>query len=302
VSTTVVIAAAHPIVRDGLVRLLTHTGSAEPVGTASTYEAALRVVRRTRPAVVLLNLDLPGLRCGSVTAIKEACYGVAVAVFTSAVDTDHAFGIAPDADGFISTQATLSVVLDAIASMDGGGRFVDPDLGDDAPGTAARCSLDELTRREREVLQCLVDGKSNKEIALTLVISECTAKRHVENILCKFGASQRSGAVAEAFRRGLVASAITSPSERELYVAAPLPPGSCGRQTTFTVYGEAQAYEIRSRRHGQAARVPTHAADRCISRCAPTTYFELICPRTLKRDTPGQARRGGRTPAKCRFG
>ena len=203
VAVRLLIVDDHPVVREGLLSLLQLVPDVEPVGTASDGEQALLVLVCAHVDVVLLDTTLKG-ECWAAVAphIKEQWPRVRVLLFTEDMDDVQVREtISIGADGIMLKTAPVPALLEAIAEVAEGRFVVDADLGDSrtAPGGAV------LSQREGEVLRLLAAGQSNKEIGLALSVAQATAKRHVENIARKLGASHRSALVAEAFRRGFVA-------------------------------------------------------------------------------------------------
>jgi DNA-binding NarL/FixJ family response regulator len=205
----ILVADDHPVVRDGLTAMLGTQPDLEVVGEASSGADALRRVAELAPDVMLLDLEMPGM--DGVATLRQLRSGrptVRVVVFT-AYDTPERIlaALQAGAHGYLLKGAPREEVFQAIRVANAGGAPLQPQvaarllrhLSGDAP-----VAPETLTTREQEVLQLLARGKSNKEIASTLVITERTAKFHVAAILRKLGAANRTEAVTLAAQRGLV--------------------------------------------------------------------------------------------------
>jgi DNA-binding NarL/FixJ family response regulator len=204
----VLITDDHPVVREGLEFMLGMNADIELVGTASDGEEALRYIPALRPDVVVMDMRLPGQDGAEVTSvIKERHPEVKVLILTAEADGDTLRrALAAGADGFLLKTARPPELASAIIDVNSGRSVVAASLTG-ALFAAARATSSPpspLSDREQEVLQLLANGQTNKEIAATLFVSEATVKTHVENILRKLGVADRTQAVAEAFRRGLV--------------------------------------------------------------------------------------------------
>jgi DNA-binding NarL/FixJ family response regulator len=205
----VLITDDHPVVREGLEFMLGLNSDIELVGTAGDGEETMRYIPVLTPDVVLMDMRLPGQDGVEVTAsIKASHPGVKVLILTAEADGETLRrALAAGADGFMLKTARPTELANAILEVAAGRSVVAPSLRG-ALFAAARGGgppPSPLSDREQQVLQLLADGQTNKEIAAALFVSEATVKTHVENILRKLGVADRTQAVAEAFRRGLVA-------------------------------------------------------------------------------------------------
>ncbi len=207
----------HPIVRDGLVAVLSDEPDFEVVGTAPTAEDALRLVSAQRPDVMLLDLELPGM--GGVEALPElakASPTTRVIVFTAYDTEERVIGaLRAGAKGYLLKGATSEEIAQAIRTVHAGGSHLSTRVaatvvaelrgGRDGSGSPARARVAAaLTTRERQVLRLVADGRTNKEIARELSITERTAKFHVTSLLNKLGADNRAQAAVLAVQRGLL--------------------------------------------------------------------------------------------------
>jgi DNA-binding NarL/FixJ family response regulator len=197
----------HPIVRQGLVAALGDEPDFEVVGAAGSAEEALELVRRLAPAVVLLDLELPGI--GGVEAIPrllQVVPGVAVLVFT-AYDTDERVlgAIRAGAKGYLLKGAATDEIARAVRAVAAGESALEPRVAARVlAAMRAPRGAGPLSGRERAVLRLIADGLPTKQIARALAISERTVKFHTGSILRKLGADNRAQAVALAAQRGLL--------------------------------------------------------------------------------------------------
>jgi DNA-binding NarL/FixJ family response regulator len=189
-----VIVDDHPVVREGLVAALDGKNGIEVAGVFASADTAL--ASRPRAEVVLLDLELPGL--AGLDAIAR--FDVPVLVLTAyANDEDIHRALAAGAKGYLLKGAPLDDIERAIAAVARGESVLDPRITARALAPGPR-----LTPREREVLRLVAEGKSNKELAAVLGITERTAKFHVTAIFNKLGAENRAQAVAVAKERHLI--------------------------------------------------------------------------------------------------
>jgi DNA-binding NarL/FixJ family response regulator len=209
----VLIVDDHPVVRSGLLALLTGASGFEPVGEANDGIAALAAIRQTRPDVVLMDLTMPNLSgvevTRRVTAWPETAQ-VAVLVLTmSDDDASLAAAVRAGARGYLLKDAGADEVLAAVRAVARGevvfGRGVAPAVLDllQARHRAPAPVLPELTDREREILGLVGLGLGNQAIAARLRISAKTVANTVSNILVKLGVADRADAVAVARQQGL---------------------------------------------------------------------------------------------------
>jgi DNA-binding NarL/FixJ family response regulator len=198
----------HPIVREGLVSVLSDEPDFRVAGSSASAEEALERVEQEHPDVVLLDLELPGQ--DGVTAIPmllAAAPGTHILVFT-AYDTDErVFGaMRAGARGYLLKGASAEEIARAVRTVNEGESYLEPRI---ASKIVARVSSpasfrSPLSERERSVLRLVAAGQSNKQIAHALSISERTVKFHVTSILNKLNADNRAQAVALASRQGLL--------------------------------------------------------------------------------------------------
>jgi DNA-binding NarL/FixJ family response regulator len=193
----------HFVVRSGLVASLELEDDLQVVGEADRGEEAPRLFAQTRPAVVLMDLQLPGLSGINATAalLREHPDARVLIFSTFARDEEIQAALKAGALGYLQKSASRDALLAAIRSVARGELSLPPEI---AQRLKDRLAEPEITPREREILTLVTRGNANKEIAATLGISEDTVKQHVSRILVKLKANDRAQATAEAIRRGLV--------------------------------------------------------------------------------------------------
>ena len=207
---TVVVVDDHALFVSGLVRLLSERGVAV-VGTASSGEEALDLVGRLAPDVVLMDLSLPGISGVEATRRLTARYpGVWVVILTVIAEEARLMeAIQAGAVGYLLKDGSVEEVVAAVDAAVSGGSLVAPELArtllrriraEHPEPTGPRPRLSD---REREVLELLVAGHDNAEIARRLYISQNTVKNHVAAILTKLEVDNRLQAAVRAVR-GLV--------------------------------------------------------------------------------------------------
>jgi len=193
----------HPVVRDGLAAILGLQPDIKVVGEAETGREACALFDRQRPDVLLLDLKMPGMDGLEVVQTLCAAHPEAriVILTTYGGDEDIFRSLKAGAKGYLLKDAPRQQILEAIRTVHAGGRYLPAAIVSKVAEHALR---PELTGREREVLQGMARGASNKEIGLALSISEGTVKTHVKAILAKLDAVSRTEAVTIATRRGII--------------------------------------------------------------------------------------------------
>lgn len=203
---TVLLVDDHPIVRAGLRAVLDAAPSARVVGEAASGEEAVTAAGLLRPDVVLCDLRLgDGIDGIETTARIRAAEGApeVLILTTSDRDADILRAIEAGAVGYLLKDATTATILSGIAAAAAGRTVLAPELAHRVSERRADPDA-RLTGRETEVLALLAEGRSNREIARGLFLSEATVKTHVAHVIAKLGADSRSRAVAVARERGLI--------------------------------------------------------------------------------------------------
>ena len=209
------------MVRSGLAMLLTAEPDLVVVGEAADGAAAVEETVRLQPDVVVMDVRMPGTDGVAATrvltsdAFLDRVPNVAAVLMLTTFDEDAAVHAAlrAGASGFILKSSAPKVLADAVRSLARGGGWLDPDVTrrlltefgrQTDPSAPPPEQLQQLTRREREVLVAVAHGLTNAEIARRLFLSEATVKTHVHRIFLKLGVSERAQAVTAAFKSGLV--------------------------------------------------------------------------------------------------
>jgi DNA-binding NarL/FixJ family response regulator len=196
---------------DGLARIVGFQPDMEVVGGAYTGEEAVELCLREEPDIVLMDLSMPGM--GGISATRKILSllpRIQVLVLTVHTDDTNLFqAIKAGAQGYILKDCTPEDLTSAIKSVHAGNSITSPDIAKKMIATfeGIRSNTEltpSLTERELEVIKALAQGKSNKEIARTLNISEKTVRNHASNIYKKLHIFDRTQAVIYAVRHGLV--------------------------------------------------------------------------------------------------
>jgi DNA-binding NarL/FixJ family response regulator len=193
----------HAVVRTGLVHLLAAAADIRCVGEAADGSAALDLVARLQPDVVVMDLVMPGMDGVAVTrALRADGLPVRILVLTAFNDPDRVLdAVHAGADGYLLKDSEAETILDGIRAVALGGAPLDPTVARSLlSDVRARGPADLLTDREREVLGLLRNGYPNKAIARRLGISERTVKAHVTHILQRLGVADRTQAALWAER------------------------------------------------------------------------------------------------------
>ncbi len=194
----------HAVVRDGLAALLSFQDNMTVVGHAGDGEEGVAKFRELAPDVVLMDLRMP--RMGGVDAIRAIrnCDADARVIVLTTYDGDEDVYRALEAGavGYLLKDSATDDLLTAVRTAVSGGNHIPAEI---AQRLVERTqSGPGLTARETEVLELIAQGRSNKEIGQALFIAEGTVKTHVNKILDKLDAPDRTGAVTIALRRGLI--------------------------------------------------------------------------------------------------
>jgi NarL family two-component system response regulator LiaR len=198
----------HTVVRTGLKTFLLVYEDLELVAEASSGEKAISLCAQVQPDVVLMDLMMPGMDGPTATrALRAHCPGTQVIALTSYKDEDLVQqALEAGAIGYLLKDVSADDLAAAIRAAHAGKSTLAPEAAQVLIQTATRPPSPghDLTVRELEVLQLMVSGQTNPEIAASLVVSPSTVKYHVSNILSKLGAASRTEAVAVALQNNLV--------------------------------------------------------------------------------------------------
>jgi NarL family two-component system response regulator LiaR len=206
----VLIVDDHEVVRQGMRFVLEQEPDLVVVGECADGEAALVAISANAPDVVLLDMVMPGIGgMGVLRTLRDAGAGPAVIVLTTFSDEGRAMeALRAGASSYLAKTTAVDRVVDAVRAVAEGGSVLDPDVvallvrhvresDDTGP-------LRLLSARERDVLAALSRGRSNREIARALSLSEQTVKSHVSSILTKLGLQDRTQAAIFGLQHGVV--------------------------------------------------------------------------------------------------
>lgn len=203
----------HPIVVDGLAAVFARERGLEVVGQAGDGDEALAQAERHRPDVVLLDLGIPPPAGAElIQRLRDRVPESRVLILTTYDDDEHLYeAVTAGAAGYLVKGSPVSDVVEAVRAVHRGESLLTPELTGTLFARLAGTSTStgtgtssQLTAREREVLQLLVSGGTNREIADVIFVSPRTVKAHLASIFQKLDVHDRTAAAMEAVRRGLV--------------------------------------------------------------------------------------------------
>jgi DNA-binding NarL/FixJ family response regulator len=202
----------HHLVREGLKAVFDQGNDIRVVGEASTAEDALKLVEKCGAEVVLMDISMPGMGGIKATkAIREKYPDVKVVILTMLDQEGYVYeAVKAGATGYMLKSTSSEELVRAIKTVNDGKALLHPEATAQLLKEFANLAVNRgqdygLSNREMDVLQLLSVGKTNKEIAKSLYISEQTVKTHLAHIFDKLGTSDRTETVAKALRNGLVA-------------------------------------------------------------------------------------------------
>jgi DNA-binding NarL/FixJ family response regulator len=204
--TRVLLADDDDLMRAGLVELLTADPQIEIIGQAATGRQAVERARQLAPDVVLMDVRMPDLDGVAATReLSRAAPGARVLILTTFEQDDYIFGaLRAGASGFLLKRARPEELIAAVHTVAVGEALLSPSVTrrvidrmaqQPTPELAGQARLDELTPRERQVLELIARGLSNREIAAALAVEESTVRTHVKRILMKLDLRDRIQAV-----------------------------------------------------------------------------------------------------------
>jgi DNA-binding NarL/FixJ family response regulator len=212
--TRVLIADDEDLMRAGLAELLTADPAIEVVGQASTGREAVQQARRLTPDVVLMDVRMPDLDGIAATReLSRAAPSARVLVLTTFEQDDYVFGaLRAGASGFLLKRTRPEELIAAVHTIAAGDSLLSPSVTrrvidrmaqQPTPDLSDQARLAELTPRERQVLELIARGLSNREIASALVVEESTIRTHVKRVLMKLDLRDRVQAVIFAYESGV---------------------------------------------------------------------------------------------------
>lgn len=207
----ILIADDHPVVREGLMSMLNRQEDFEVVGEAKDGVEAVNKTKELAPDVVLMDLRMPELDgVEAIHQIKAARPKTQIIILTTYSDDEYIFrGIEAGARAYLLKDVPREELFKAIRAVYRGESLIQPvvatKLLDRLTELSRRApSGEELSERELEVLRLMAKGAANKEIGVQLSISQSTVKTHISSIFQKLGVNDRTGAVTDALKRGII--------------------------------------------------------------------------------------------------
>ena len=209
---TVIIADDHPIVRQGLATVVNQEEDLKVVGQAGDGFEAVSLATKLGPDIVLMDLQMPGMDgVEAIKKIKEEAPDIGIIILTTFDTDEYIFrGIEAGAQGYLLKDSPPEEVLEAIRAVHRGESVVEPRVATKLLQRFSQLCRSPaveaggLSEREIEVLQLAAEGAGNKAIAARLVIGESTVKTHLIHIFNKLGVKDRTEAVTQAARRGII--------------------------------------------------------------------------------------------------
>lgn len=193
----------HPPMRMGLVALIKGQPGMDVIAEASDGEEAIEIYDDIKPDIVLMDLRMPGM--GGVEAIlsirKRHAEAKVIVLSTYDTDEDIYRAMQSGAKSYLLKDMSTEEIVATIRAVHAGESLLPKQVAERLSQGEQR---DPLTERERDVLESLIRGRSNKEIAANLHISEDTVKSHLKALFAKLGVRDRTGAAVEAIRHGIV--------------------------------------------------------------------------------------------------
>jgi DNA-binding NarL/FixJ family response regulator len=196
----------HPVVRMGLVAMLSELPDLEVVAEAADGAEAVALAARLRPDVVLMDLRMPGVDGATATAqLRASEDGPAVLVLTTYdTDADIVRAVEAGATGYLLKDAPRETLADAIRRAARGETVLAPPVVARLAHRMRAPAAPALTEREVEVIRCVARGLSNAQVGQELHIGEATVKTHLLRAFEKLGVDDRTAAVTAAYRAGLI--------------------------------------------------------------------------------------------------
>ena len=199
----VLIIEDHNVVREGLAALLKVADGLDVVGEAADGVEAIAQFRKHQPDIALIDLRMP--RMSGVDVIErirmETPHARFIVLTTYDGDEDIYRALKAGARAYLLKGMTSEELISTIRAVHAGKSYIPPAI---AERLAERMGAQDLTPREFEVLEHIVQGRSNKEIAAELEVSEATVKTHINSLLGKLGVTDRTQAATAAIQRGMV--------------------------------------------------------------------------------------------------
>ncbi|MEM1256221.1 MAG: response regulator transcription factor [Cyanobacteria bacterium P01_H01_bin.21] len=199
----ILVADDHPIVRQGLVAILQDQADMDVVAEADNGQQAIDLFRKHQPDITIIDLQMPEISGVKAIEAIRAEFSQACIIMLTIYDTDEDIyqGLRAGAKAYLLKDTPCREILEVIRLVGSGQRYVPANVGNKL---AAHMERPDLSDREREVVELMTQGKSNKAIAKALDVSENTVKYHVTNLMAKLGVRDRTHAVVVALKQGIV--------------------------------------------------------------------------------------------------
>ncbi len=203
-NSRILVADDHPIVRQGMVKLVTEANDLECIAEVDGVEEAVDTWSKEMPDLGIFDLRMAdGDAVGAITRIKSFDPTARILVVSTFDGEEEVFRVMKaGAMGYMLKSSQPREILDAVKTVLDGRRYLPGQL---AVKLADRVSSDNLSQRETEILTLVANGQSNAALAKSLGIATSTVKFHLNNIYYKLGVSSRTGAIAVAAKRGIIA-------------------------------------------------------------------------------------------------
>jgi DNA-binding NarL/FixJ family response regulator len=207
----ILIADDHPVVREGLIAMLSREADFKVIGEAKDGVEAVNKAKELSPDVVLMDLRMPEMDgVEAIRQIRPAMPDVKFIILTTYSDDDYIFsGIEAGARAYLLKDAPREDLFKAIRSVYRGESLIQPVVASKLLDRFSQLSrrtpsVEELSERELEVLCLMAKGAANKEISAELNIAQSTVKTHITNIFQKLGVNDRTEAVTQALKKGII--------------------------------------------------------------------------------------------------
>jgi DNA-binding NarL/FixJ family response regulator len=210
-SINILIADDHPVVREGLIAMLSREADFNVVGEAKDGVEAVSRAKELKPDVVLMDLRMPEMDgVEAMRQIRSVMPDIKFIILTTYSDDDYIFsGIEAGARAYLLKDAPREDLFKAIRAVSRGESLIQPVVASKLLDRFSQLSRrtpsgEELSERELEVLCLMAKGAANKEISAELNIAQSTVKTHITNIFQKLGVNDRTEAVTQALKKGLI--------------------------------------------------------------------------------------------------